>query len=58
MLQRGHIDEMWPHAVETEDGESVVAVVFQMVTVVAHAAVAVAFAAVKEDAAVGHMPNC
>ena len=49
---------MWPHAVETEDGESVVVVVFQMVTVVEHAAVAVAFAAVKEDAAVGHMPNC
>ena len=47
---------MWPHAVETEDVESVVAVVFQMVTVVAHAAVA--FDVVKEDAAVGHMPNC
>ena len=49
---------MWPRAVETEDGESVVAVVAQMVTVVAHAAVAVAFAVVKEDAAVEHMPNC
>ena len=49
---------MWPHAVETEDVESVVAVVFQIVTVVAHAAVAVAFAVETEYAAVEHMPNC